>query len=322
MNPGEDEGAGGKPSRSAGSSVRDSDTPIRVEVKWAGMRRPVLLVLAALLLAAPVAGHAVNFAGIDAQATDDGTVYVEAVFLEAPGWVALYADESPVGHARVDTAGRTVNDVTVDVDEGAFEGGEPVRLTARLFADDGDGEFDPDADRQLQQFGTAPEAPVARRDAAHVLAEADGTGLPVEDGTFPVRRVALPEAGHVVVTDENGTVLGSRALDAGVHENVSVPVADDAIAEGEEITVVVTAYGDDGDGEFDDADEPVRVGNETVSSTVGLLRGDGDGDGVTTATADEATATDEGGPGFAAGAALLALVAFAVLVGIREAERI
>jgi hypothetical protein len=297
------------------------------------MRRPVVpsypaallatALLAGLLLAAPVAGHAINFAGLDPQVATEGTVYVEAVFVEAPGWVALYADGSPVGHSRVETAGRTVNDVAVDVDDAAFEGGESVRLTARLFADDGDGAFDPDADRRLRQFGAAPDAPVAQGDAAYVLAEADGTGLPVEDGTLPVRRVALPEAGHVVVSDENGTVLGSRAVDAGIHQNVSVPLADDAVAEDEAITVVVTAYGDDGDGEFDDADEPLRVGNETVSTTVDAHRGGSDGGGVTTAIADGATPTDGSGPGFALSAALfaaLAVVGYAAVGALREAE--
>lgn len=155
MNP-QDEGAAAVSRRPAGSPTVDSDTHIPAEGEAPRVRRPVLpllfaaLPLAALLLAAPAAGHAVNFAGLDPQVAAEGTVYVEAVFVEAPGWVALYADGSPAGHARVETAGRTVNDVAVDVDAAAFDGEEPVTLAARLFADDGDGAFEPDADDPLE----------------------------------------------------------------------------------------------------------------------------------------------------------------------------
>ncbi|WP_134671859.1 DUF7282 domain-containing protein [Halorussus marinus] len=88
------------------------------------------------------------------QATDGPTVAIENASLAEPGYLAIHAvedDYSPgdvVGHVRLEPG--VHQNVTVEIDESFYESlDERYRLYAMIHADDGDGEFDPEADEAV-----------------------------------------------------------------------------------------------------------------------------------------------------------------------------
>lgn len=266
----------------------------------------VLLLLA--VATAPVAAHAVNYTSMDPQRTGDGSVVIEAVYLEEPGWVTLYADGRPVGHAPVDHALTTVTDVRVPVT--SWSGNDTLTVRPRLYADDGDGSFEPGEDRELVLFGTQSETTIARGKAdAHVLAERAGP-LELVDGAVPVRSVALPADGTVVVRTTDGDLVGSRTLPAGTQANVSVPVNRTLLPEEGSVSVVIALVVDG---------EPVTAGGDSVRSIVELSTDtpttDTPASDVTTPSTTVSTTlspdgrTDTGQPGLGVAAFVAALVA-------------
>lgn len=240
------------------------------------MRASVLLV-GLFALAVAGAGLAVahgNHATANPQVSANGTIVVEEAFLSTDGYLVLRADDSGepgrIVGARPLDRGRH-RGVTVRAD-GAFWANTSgdVTLWAVLHTDAAAGDdFDPAADSMLSWFGgpAGQRFPVARGERP-VSVVTRGAGA-LENGTLPVVAATLPESGVLVVhTAENGTLgrpLGSRALSAGRHTNVRVPVNTTGLDE--RAVVAVTVHVDDGDGRFESGnDSIVRVAGEPVAS--------------------------------------------------------
>ena len=246
------------------------------------MRRAALAALLALVLvasASPVAAHG-NHVEVDSQHSADGTVVVEAVRPLTDGFVVLHraTDDGeigdPVGHKKV------------DFDDG-FQQNVPVEMDADAWADwpangslwvafhtdrDDDGEFDPGVDERASAFGatTSQSVTLAKRDQpVNVVAER-AQAQQTTSATATVDSAVLPEDGFLVLRTESGTdgrVVGTKALDAGAHADVSVDFDPSAFPENRS-TVGLNAqlYTDDGDGEFSADDRLVRAGDSPVST--------------------------------------------------------
>lgn len=250
----------------------------------------------------PVPGtHSVNYVSMDSQATADGTVVVESVFIERSGWVVLHApaegDErlgEALGAARVRTVNRFRGDVAVPLDESVWRNWSTGEVVVTLHGEDGDGEFT-DADPPLAGFGTIvrDEATVARGDRALVTAEGDFPQR-VDGPAVELRRVSLPADGRVVLRNRtaDGRVVGTRSLDAGDHRNVTVAV-NESFYESRPGTFTLRAELRAGDG------EPFRAGNDTVATAFRVRPASGGGAVVTTPAT--ASATPTGGPTATAG---------------------
>lgn len=229
--------------------------------------------------AVPAAAHT-NHATVDAQISPDGTVLVETALVTTDGWVVVHADDGgepgeALGHAPVDDDGLRT-DVGVQIAPAVWDGwAEPRRPWVVLHKDDGDGRFEPDRDGPLTSFGSVAgeQFALARGARAVVTGRGFGAQTPTEPAVR-LRRVTLPRSGHLVVHDATGDglgrVVGSRALDGGTHRSVDVALDRSFLAAAEAVTVRAVAYGDDGDGRLDAADEPVRAGNETVGTRLGI----------------------------------------------------
>jgi hypothetical protein len=314
------------------------------------------LVAAALALACvaalatvplPVSAH-VNDVRADPQVSADGTVLVETAYVADDAWIALYRDDGGergelLASQRLTGAGfRT--DLAVAIDEGAWSDwpeGEARTVHVALHNDEGSGGFDREEDPVLTFFGreATDRFTLERGPGAYV----GSRGFSPQDTDGPsvtVRTARLPGDGHLVARnvtnagEGNETALepvGSTALAAGTHANVTVEL-DERYYERQDtrVRIGVTVYNDDGDGEFGPGDEPVRAGDESVTTFLFLNRteaaagegksggpdggdgaavttpsatdgGEGDDDGslVTTATAESTTApgtTTDGGP--------------------------
>lgn len=318
------------------------------------MRRPVAAALLAVLLAlsaSPVAAHG-NHVEADSQRSADGTVYVEAVRPLTDGFLVLHRETDdgdfgePIGHTAVDFDDGFRQNVPVEMDDDAWaDWPDSDGLWIVFHADDGDGEFTPGDDPVADQgFG-----PVNGRSIT--LARADQPARVIAEQSAPQRTaaaeatvadVAMPEDGFLVLrTDDatNGSVVATRSLSAGVHENVTLDV-DESAFDGNSSTVGLYAqlYADDGDGEFGDGDDVVRAGgtpvnsyflvyqteNATTTGPVVQTPGDGSADVVTptadaatTQAGDEPTTGDESNstvPGYGVAHAAVAVVVAAVVL--------
>ena len=231
---------------------------------------------------------------VDAQATSDGTVVVETVSAVGPSFVVLTtadADEAgePVGNATVPAASFRRN-VAVTLTDDAWAGWTGNRtFRAVLYRDDGDGRFAPDSDVSIATRNPAAEAEFAlgRTDsgADRVLARVFNSQR-LREGRLTARRVDLSQSGYLVATSLDGDrVLGTRALDAGTHENVTVALNESFVAEQRrEFRVRLLAYHDDGDGRFGAGDRPVTVGGERVATSMVVQRPETGADGTVTTT--------------------------------------
>jgi hypothetical protein len=308
------------------------------------MRRVVagvaaLLVVAALLAVAPAAvGHS-NHVEADPQVVADDRVVVESLFSsQASGHLVVHADDQgrpgrPLGSVPVEDGFQT--DRSVPVEAGAVGG--PTDLWVVLHADDGDGEFDPADDDPLQSFGSVAGDQFRVRPAEQSTAVlARGDRAQASQGSVTVRRVHLGQAGHLVLQANDagvpGGVVASRSLSAGVHRNVTLEVNESFFESADRsFRLFAVAYADDGDGEFDRADEAVLVDGDPVATTFAVRKGEPrDGPVVVTATstAERASGGDGedggglplAGAGVGGVAALAALVAVATLGVARRRE--
>jgi len=280
-----------------------------------------------------------NHVAVDPQVSADGTVVAETVATLASGFLVLKADDDgrpgePVGHTYLDGVGfRT--DVSVALDAAA--GTDHRRLWAVVHFDDGDGEFDPAADPSGADRNPAARQSFALGDGdrpVHVLAR-ESDPLATDEGALTVRRVSLARDGYLVAHPIDGDrVVGRQSLSAGRHDGVRLALDESFLdASDSRFRVRLVAYRDDGDGEFDADDSPVRVGDAVVGTDVVVDRerdpaatDDGpsiltptptpaSGETVTAGTdATEGTApdgtdsTDATGPGFGVAATALAVV--------------
>lgn len=320
------------------------------------MRRAALAALLALALAAsavPVAAHG-NHVEVDSQHSADGTVVVEAVRPLTDGFVVLHraTDDGdigdPVGHRAVGFDDGFQQNFRVEMDDDAWaDWPANGSLWVVFHADsDGDGEFDPGTDERASAFGatTGQSVTLAKTDRpANVVAER-AQAQQTATATATVDAATLPDDGFLVLRTESGTegrVVGSKALDAGSHENVSLDVSPDVFTENQStVGLYAQLYGDDGDGEFDAGDRLVRAGDSPVSSyflvwqvenpstaSDPVVQTPSDDDSVVTPTetadagtdADAATTGSSGSsvPGYGVVHAVVAVALAAVLLGRR-----
>ncbi|MCA9925420.1 MAG: hypothetical protein KC421_23785 [Anaerolineales bacterium] len=161
----------------------------------------------------------------DQTLTDDGKLIIESVFMTEPGWVVLFdtAGEA-IGYTGV-PAGSS-QDIKIEVD--------PLdvteTLTAALHQDTGQiGTFAfPDEDPPLAEDDRSPTDTfnVTLDVTLPAVVAADQTVG--EDGLVRLEVVLAVEPGWVVIhaTDDGtiGTVLGSVFVEAGLHNNLVVPI--------------------------------------------------------------------------------------------------
>ncbi|NHN41063.1 hypothetical protein G9C85_05355 [Halorubellus sp. JP-L1] len=251
------------------------------------MRRSVApavacLVVLAALTAIPVAGHG-NHVTTDAQVVDDHVV-VERSFVLADGYAVVHLDQAGqmgrvLGHVEL-SAGPDEN-YEIPVDEeflSQVDGAATVWVT--LHRSDGDGEFEPNQDTPLTGLQNQPAGvtvPIRVSDDGNVnVAAKDFSSQRIDSPSVTVRRVESNASGFVAVESGNGTVVGTAPVEAGVTENVSVPLSAsfyEGLAENESASLTATMYRDDGDGEFQaDADEVVRAGGTPVASEFGVTK--------------------------------------------------
>jgi hypothetical protein len=318
------------------------------------MRTVLAAVLAALAVTAVLVGagvtgaHSVNYVSADPQVSPDGTVVVEGAFTEESGWVALHERTADgygeaLGATRLPRRNAFYTDIAVTVADDAWANWTTREVVVVLHGEDGDGEYTSD-DPPLGGFGVivTDRFVVERGERAVVTGEGDFPQRPAEP-TVTVRRATLPERGHLVVRNRtvDGRVVGTRTLDAGTHENVSVAVnASFYEATDGSFAARVSLHRADGDDRFDGDEPAVRAGNESVATRFrveperagGVVTtpipttappdgGDGgaSGDGETTATGDTGDGTtDTGGqPGFGPALATLAVVVAALALARR-----
>lgn len=244
------------------------------------MRRSLTaaLLLGVVLLGVGVATAHGNELAVESQVSDDGTVLVEHVSaLEDAFVVAREATGdgpgAPVGHQHVEVGAAEFAEaslLTLSLDDEYWNSvADNDTLWVVLHNDDGDDEFAVEDDPLIEQ-GDEPvgdRITVARgNDSVSVTALDQET-----DDSVTIRRVELAEAGHVAVhgTGPDGPVVGATALEAGVHENVTVRVDGYYYNDAEsDLALAAVAYTDDGDGAFDvTADDPVRAGADVVASS-------------------------------------------------------
>jgi opacity protein-like surface antigen len=96
-------------------------------------------------------------------------------------------------------------------------------------------------------------------------------GLKARPNTVTVASVTAGKAGYLVVHESSdgttaGTVIGSKAINAGENENVSIPL-EKKMKPGDKLIVMMHSE-DDNDTEFDEADKPVTSGRGPVQQIV------------------------------------------------------
>lgn len=238
----------------------------------------LLVALAVALVALPVAGHAYAIT-VRPQVSDDGTVTFQSVDILDSAFLVVHRDDGgepgePVG-SRLVTEVRIHNAFEVELDDSFWSSVDgTVDLWAALHPDDGDQTFEPGDDPVASRSGMLIQERFTVRAGdgpAHVVTRRQSASEAVA-----VRRAALPDDGFVVLhaddDGEPGRPVGHRALGAGVHDDVSVPLNEsfyDDQAVRFDLWAVVHA--DDGDGTFEPGtDAPVRVGGEPVRSLVSV----------------------------------------------------
>ncbi|WP_439026638.1 DUF7282 domain-containing protein [Haloarchaeobius sp. DT45] len=259
------------------------------------MRRPLALLLGVLVVATsvvvvvtPVAAHG-NHLSVDAQVSSDGTIVVESMFMTNPGHLVVHQNQGgeigpPLGHAAVEQGFHSDFEVAIGDQYWADQDG-PRSYWLVLHRDDGDGEFEPGTDTPIQGIAgqyAGQRVTVGKTDDGAVRVVTGGfTTQRVDDGAVTVRRVDLDRPGYVVlqnVTDDGttGAVVGTTSLDAGSHDDVSVALSDsffESLDTDESAELEAVVHAGDGDGSFTAAsDEPIRVGDEVVSSRFAIRK--------------------------------------------------
>ena len=309
--------------------------------------RPLVAVtlLVVFVGAAGLASAHVNGVAADAQVSANGTVVVEDTLILSDGYAVVHrtdedGDPGEVIGVREMDAARIYQGLRIPIDDAVWadwQGNHSVWVT--LHREEAGAGFDPDQDPiQRNSFReiSGTRFTLAKGSAeASVLAAAFETQT-TDDQTVRLRRVALPRDGRVVVRPDTttglGPVVGSTALPAGVHRNVTVAL-DRSVFDTENRTTRLFAALHAGE-----SAEPIRAGSDPVGSyfpvrdTRGLENATDDQDSlvvtptptptdVNTPTRAETTTTDTtstpaaDGPGFGLA---LAVVGVAVAVFARR----
>ncbi|WP_276259477.1 DUF7282 domain-containing protein [Haloglomus litoreum] len=305
-----------------------------------------LLVLAAALVGAGVVGgHSVNYVSADPQVTPDGTVVVEGAFVEESGWAVVHERTADgygeaLGATRLPRRNAFYTDIAVTIEDGAWANWTTREVVVVLHGEDGDGEYTSE-DPPLGGFGVivTDRFVVERGDRAVVTGE-DDFPQRADGPTVTVRQATLPERGHLVVRNRtaDGRVVGTRTLDTGTYENVSVAVNESFYeSTGGSFAARVSLHRDDGDRRFDGDEPPIEAGNETVATrfsvepersggivttpvpTTAPPGGDGGATGNASATPGDGTTETGGQPGF--GPVVIVAAAAVVALALGRARR-
>ncbi|WP_435333034.1 DUF7282 domain-containing protein [Haloarchaeobius sp. TZWWS8] len=252
------------------------------------MRRPpallvaILVVVATLPAAYPVAAHG-NHLSADAQLSADGTIVVESLFTMGGGHLVVHENQggSPgraLGSVAIERGYHTTVGVTIDDEFWRKQSGNESYWLV-LHSDDGDGEFEEGTDEPLRGIvgGYAGQTVTVRKsdDGSTRVLTSGFTDQKVDSASVSIRRVDAAESSYVVLHEvtENGSrgpVVGTTSVQPGHHEDVRVSLQSDfftAVNAGETFSLEAVIYQKNGDGEFGaPPDEPVRVGDELVSS--------------------------------------------------------
>lgn len=268
-------------------------------------------VLLGLLLVPAVLAHG-NILAVDSQHTTDGTVELEGAYTLTGSWAAVYTDDAgspgePIGHTFL-SPNTFHTETTVAIDEGVWRNWSGARTVhVVMHNEDGDGEFDPAADPVITQSDEPVGGAIslARADrAALVAAERLETGTTTGNAT--VRRVRMPEDGRLVLHAESvsGQVVGERALDAGAHAEVTVPVDEDFYRyQGSTFTLTAAIYSGDV-GDPIDGSTRLTAGERPVATSFSLEPANkttptptASPDTTATGSTADAATTTEGGDG-------------------------
>ncbi|WP_332899564.1 DUF7282 domain-containing protein [Haladaptatus sp. CMSO5] len=296
-----------------------------------------LTVLLALLVGATTASAHGNHLSADSQVSGDGSVMVERLFVDQDAYLVLHADDGGnpgevIGHKAVSRGFHAP--ISVNMSDGfwqSMDGNETV--WAVLHEDNGDGEFDPESDAELQAFGGAAATPLTVRKATGSVSVA-AAGFSVketQENEVTIPQVTAGQSSFLVLkTNTNGSpgdIVGHATLTPGTQTDVHVAINETYFdAQQAQFLLWATVYEDNGDGEFDPAtDTLVTAGDAPVASLFTVAKPLGDNSGgvgvnTPTETATETTAasqpsettttTDTSGSGFGVLAVLVALAAF------------
>lgn len=203
---------------------------------------------------------------VNDQDVEDGTVVVQEVVSDGPGWIVIHQEEEGapgpvIGQAAVSDG--TNENVSVEID--AAEATET--LFAMLHTDTGEeGTYEfPDAD-----------PPVSVDDQIVLQPFTLGGGLPpsvvvrdqaIEAGTVTIKQVFAADPGWLVVhadqDDAPGPVVGQAAVEAGFNQDVEVEI--DTAAATDQLWAMLHLDEDEMDVyEFPGGDPPVSVDDEIV----------------------------------------------------------
>jgi len=294
-----------------------------------GVRIALVVILVIGLLGGLAGGHAFTQLSADPQRSADGTVVLESGYAETDGFIALYDAGQPAGAEPIGvepfSAGRVdVTEIPVRIEAGpwaAVDGHLVVR--AVMYHDDGEtpGQFDAADSPQLTYGEPTATTFAVGKATGPVYVSAAGVGAQRDTAALHVREVALERAGHLVVRraspPDEGTVIGVRSLEAGVHSAIAIPLDERYVAAQSALfSANVTIHTDDGDGVFEPADPAVSVDGAAVGTRVSI-------DPQANATAvprDDGVSTPGLGTSLVALALLSGLVAAGLWVRRRRAE--
>ncbi len=232
-----------------------------------------LLVASLLVVPAVFAQEVTPSVTVSDQAIEDGTVTVDTVVSDGPGWIVIHTDDDGapgpvIGQAAVADGENT--DVTVEIDtEAATE-----TLWAMLHEDTGEeGTYEfPDADPPvqvegevvMQSFTITGGLPEAEEPVTPSVTVSDQA---IEDGMVTVDTVVSDGPGWIVIHADDGgapgPVIGQAAVSDGENTDVTVEIDTEAATE----TLWAMLHddtGEEGTYEFPDADPPVELEGEVV----------------------------------------------------------
>jgi hypothetical protein len=243
----------------------------------------VITLLFALVFMAPAGAHA-NHVVVPPQISPNGVVYIESVFVVDEVWLVLHDDADgtkgqPIGQTFIDQSRGPVTDVAVKIPSQAWSNmraSQPIWID--LYFDNGDGRFDASSDESLSPLSLfSPTSFTVQRGDTRAYLGVHSTRLQRTTGTVNIRRAILPENGYLVIRNDSnggpGVIVGHTALKAGNHTDVSIRLnATFFENRPSSFGVWVMLYMDDGNGELDEKDRSVTVGNQSIRSALSLSK--------------------------------------------------
>jgi hypothetical protein len=283
---------------------------------------PLLMVLAASLLVVPaVWGQEMTpSVTVSDQAIEDGTVTIDTVVSDGPGWIVIHIQEDGapgaiIGQAPVSDGENTDVEVEIDVSQAT------ETLYAMLHEDTGEeGMYDfPDGDPPVEVDGEVVLTSFML--TGGLRASVTVSDQAIEDGMVTVATVVSDGPGWIVIhADEDGSpgpVIGQAQVSDGTNDDVSVEI-DAGMATETLYAMLHEDTGEEGTYEFPDGDPPVQVEGSVVVEPFTVTGGmEEDEEATETPTGEEATETptDEGAMLPETGAGAVSAMALMLMIG-------